>query len=189
MKNKISAALCHCVLETQFGQVAIVWSRHQGCVMIEGIVIPSPDLESSRILKQDYPDSQFSSCIEIDELAAQVFAYFSGEKIRFLLDNLRLDQCSLFQQQVLKACFKIPRGRISTYKNIAEQIGRPKAVRAVGTALAKNPFAIIIPCHRVVSSDLKTGGFYGGAGMKRALLELEGVEFDAFGRTCSDFLV
>lgn len=189
MGSMITESLFHYLFNTQFGQIAIVWLKRQGIPIIEGIVIPSPDLKTSRILKQDYPDSQFSSCVEVDELAAQISAYLSGEKIRFLLDNLHLDQCSPFQQQVLSACFSIPRGRVSTYRHIAEQIGKPKAARAVGTALAKNPFAIIIPCHRVVSSDLKIGGFYGGSKMKKALLELEGVEFDAFGRTIFDFLL
>lgn len=182
LMRKYNTALFHHLVDTQFGQIAIMWSRHQGCVMVDRILISRPDITAGQIVKQHYPDSLFSSCIEVDELAAQISAYLSGEKIRFLLDNLRIDQCSLFQQQVLRACFSIPRGRVSTYRHIAEQIGRSKAVRAAGTALARNPFPIIIPCHRVVSSDMSLGGYLGGLDMKRTLLELEGIEVDANGR-------
>ncbi|MBN2654603.1 MAG: methylated-DNA--[protein]-cysteine S-methyltransferase [Nitrospirae bacterium] len=164
-----------------------MWSRHQGCVMVDRILISRPDITAGQIVKQHYPDSLFSSCIEVDELAAQISAYLSGEKIRFLLDNLRLDQCSAFQQQVLKTNFDIPYGRVSTYQRIAECIGRPKAVRATGSALARNPFPIVIPCHRVVSSDLNLGGYLGGLDMKRTLLELEGIDFDAFSRVSQVF--
>lgn len=181
LMRKYNTVLFYYLFDTQFGQMAIVWSRHKGCAMIDRILISRPDIPAGQIVKQHYPDSLFSSCIEVDELAAQISAYLSGEKIRFLLDNLRLDQCSPFQQQVLRACFSISRGGVSTYGHIAEQIGRPKAVRAVGTALARNPFPIVIPCHRVLSSDMSLGGYLGGLKMKRALLELEGVEFDVNG--------
>jgi len=87
----------------------------------------------------------------------------------------RIDHCSKFQQKVLRAASAIPRGKISTYQRIAKQIGKPKAVRAVGRALANNPFPLIIPCHRVIRSDGSLGGYQGGLKMKRALLKKEGV--------------
>jgi|GEM_PF-513067 methylated-DNA-[protein]-cysteine S-methyltransferase len=65
----------------------------------------------------------------------------------------RLDDKTIFEKTVLMAVLKIPKGKVSTYKRIAEIIGRPKAFRAVGNALHKNPFAPIIPCHRIVRSD------------------------------------
>jgi methylated-DNA-[protein]-cysteine S-methyltransferase len=64
-------------------------------------------------------------------------------------------------------------------------LGKPSAARAVGRALATNPFPIIIPCHRAVRSDGSLGGYQGGLAMKRALLEMEGVEFDARGRVAT----
>ena len=66
---------------------------------------------------------------------------------------------------------------MSTYGRLAGQLGLSKASRAVGNSLARNPFPIVIPCHRAVRSDGELGGYQGGAGMKRALLEMEGIEF------------
>jgi len=80
-----------------------------------------------------------------------------------------------FERAVLVATFKIPKGKVSTYKGIAEKIGRPRAYRAVGNALHKNPLAPIVPCHRVVKSDGRFGGEKEGAESRRSLLEKEGI--------------
>jgi methylated-DNA-[protein]-cysteine S-methyltransferase len=71
---------------------------------------------------------------------------------------------------------------VSTYQRIAKYLGNAKGARAVGSALAGNPFPIIIPCHRAIRSDGTLGGYQGGLEMKRRLLEMEGVMFDALGR-------
>ena len=115
-------------------------------------------------------------------VADQVVAFLAGEDIRFSLDIARLDLCSTFQQKVLRAEYGIPRGRVSTYQRIARHLGNPNGARAVGAALAHNPFPIIIPCHRAIRSDGTLGGYQGGLGMKRALLAMEGVRFDSKGR-------
>jgi len=78
-----------------------------------------------------------------------------------------------FQQAVWKACLRIPEGQTRTYKWIAEQIGRPGAVRAVGSALGKNPFAPVVPCHRVIKSDGSLGGFSAPGGLKAKLALLK----------------
>jgi len=83
-----------------------------------------------------------------------------------------------FERAVLVATFKIPEGKVSTYKRIAEKVGEPHAYRAVGNALHKNPLAPIVPCHRVVRSDGGLGGFGGGIESKRKLLEEEGIRFE-----------
>ncbi|MBP7527171.1 MAG: MGMT family protein [Syntrophorhabdaceae bacterium] len=101
----------------------------------------------------------------------------AGEDIRFPLDAIRLDLCPAFQQRVLHAEHAIPRGSVSTYGLIARRLNNPNGARAVGSALATNPFPIVIPCHRAIRSDGDLGGFQGGLAMKRALLEMEGVEF------------
>ncbi|MEA3339092.1 MAG: MGMT family protein, partial [Chloroflexota bacterium] len=79
-----------------------------------------------------------------------------------------------------------PRGWVSTYGRIAKSLGNPRAARAVGNALARNPFPIIIPCHRTIRADGRLGGFRGGVEMKRALLEMEGVEVDDVGKALTD---
>lgn len=80
-----------------------------------------------------------------------------------------------FQQAVWKACMRIPEGETRSYKWIAEQIGKPGAARAVGAALGRNPFAPLVPCHRVIKSDGTLGGFSapGGLKAKAKLLEKE----------------
>jgi methylated-DNA-[protein]-cysteine S-methyltransferase len=88
-----------------------------------------------------------------------------------------MDLCSAFQQKVLHAEHAIPRGRVSTYRLIARRLGDANAARAVGTALATNPFPIVIPCHRAIRSDGALGGFQGGLKMKGALLRMEGIVF------------
>ena len=98
----------------------------------------------------------------------------NGHDVEFELGITRLDSCLLFQQEVLRAEYKIPRGCVTTYGLIADQIGRPGAARAVGNALAANPFPIIVPCHRVLRSDMSVGGYQGGTDMKLRLLESEG---------------
>jgi O-6-methylguanine DNA methyltransferase len=81
----------------------------------------------------------------------------------------------IFAEAVWEATKKIPRGKVATYALIARAIKNPKAARAVGNALNKNPYAPIVPCHRVVRSDGSVGGFASGSKKKIALLTKEGV--------------
>jgi methylated-DNA-[protein]-cysteine S-methyltransferase len=83
-----------------------------------------------------------------------------------------------FEKAVLVATFRIPKGKVSTYKRIAKKIGRPHAYRAVGNALHKNPLAPIVPCHRVVRSDGGFGGPKGGADSRRTSVEREGIPIE-----------
>ena len=85
-----------------------------------------------------------------------------------MLEVLDKNGLTDFQKKVLLETLKIPRGQTRTYKQIASRIGHPKAYRAVGTALKRNPIPIIIPCHRVIKSD-GTLGNYSGEGTKRKL--------------------
>ncbi|MCE5295034.1 MAG: MGMT family protein, partial [Chlamydiales bacterium] len=78
-----------------------------------------------------------------------------------------------FQEDVWRALKEIPYGKTWTYKDIAEKIGRPKAVRAVGAAIGRNPISIIIPCHRVIATTGKLQGFAGGLDRKQTLLDIE----------------
>lgn len=82
-----------------------------------------------------------------------------------------------FEKRVYAAVVKIPRGEVRSYKWVAAKIGSPKAFRAVGNALNKNPYIGIVPCHRVIKSDGFIGGFARGARRKRKMLIAEGVSF------------
>jgi methylated-DNA-[protein]-cysteine S-methyltransferase len=108
--------------------------------------------------------------------AEQLQAYFAGERTGFDVE-LDLSQLTPFQLSVLQAARRIPAGSVWTYGQVARSIGKPKASRAVGQALGRNPVPIVIPCHRVVASDGSLGGYSGGGGLdsKRWLLHLEGV--------------
>jgi methylated-DNA-[protein]-cysteine S-methyltransferase len=87
---------------------------------------------------------------------------------------------------VLYAEHQIPRGRVSTYRLIAEHLGIKNGARSVGNALATNPVPIIVPCHRAIRSDHYLGGYQGGVEMKRTLLKNEGIPFDRAGRVICD---
>jgi len=80
---------------------------------------------------------------------------------------------TIFEKKVYAAVSKIPRGEVRSYKWVAAKIGRPKAYRAVGNALNKNPHIGIVPCHRVIRSDGTIGGFARGVALKRQLLKSE----------------
>jgi len=105
----------------------------------------------------------------------EITEYFAGRRARF---DLPVDWTRMppFQQEVLRQTSAIPQGQVWTYAQVAQSIGRPKAARAVGTALARNPVPIIIPCHRVIGSDGAMHGYggHGGIETKRWLLRFEG---------------
>src|SRR6266545_8078967 len=108
-----------------------------------------------------------------DRLAGQVAEAIAGRsgRVRFDLAGL-----SPFEQEVLRKTLEIPRGEVRPYAWVAREIGRPRAVRAVGTALATNPIPVLIPCHRVVRSDGVIGNYgAGGPVAKRKILDAEGV--------------
>lgn len=106
---------------------------------------------------------------------AQFVAYFMGELQAFDLP-LDISLGTEFQQQVWRALQDIPYGETISYATLAKEIGNPKGYRAVAQANGRNPFSIIIPCHRVIASDGKLGGYTGGLDNKEYLLAIEGVE-------------
>ncbi|MEA2531548.1 MAG: methylated-DNA-[protein]-cysteine S-methyltransferase [Thermomicrobiales bacterium] len=107
-------------------------------------------------------------------VARQLREYFGGERDRFEVP-LDFSGVSPFTRSVLTATAEVPYGRLSTYRHIAQQVGRPSATRAVGNALGRNPIPVIVPCHRIVRSDASLGGYTGGLEIKERLLSLEGV--------------
>ncbi|MDO8490467.1 MAG: methylated-DNA--[protein]-cysteine S-methyltransferase [Dehalococcoidia bacterium] len=105
-------------------------------------------------------------------LMAQLRDYLSGEKVAF---DRRFDlgRCSDFRRSVLEAVSRIPYGETRSYADVAREVGRLGAARAVGRVMATNPLPLVIPCHRVVASDGSLCGFGGGLEMKKALLDME----------------
>jgi methylated-DNA-[protein]-cysteine S-methyltransferase len=107
----------------------------------------------------------------LPEVRTQLAEYFAGTRTEF---DLPLAQAGTeFQRAVWTALLKIPYGQTRTYGELAEQLGNPKAVRAVGLANGKNPISVIVPCHRVIGSSGDLTGYGGGIARKRHLLEFE----------------
>lgn len=109
----------------------------------------------------------------LKDCADQLQAYFAGTPVLF---NMALDLSSgtPFQQAVWHALRHIPSGQSQSYGGLARQLDNPKAVRAVGSAVGRNPVSIIVPCHRVLGTDGQLTGYAGGQWRKQALLQLEG---------------
>ena len=103
----------------------------------------------------------------------QLEAYFGGHLRQFDLP-LELSCGTVFQQSVWQALLRIPVGETTSYGEISRRIAKPLAIRAVGTAISRNPISIIVPCHRVVGADGSLTGYAGGLDRKLALLQLEG---------------
>jgi methylated-DNA-[protein]-cysteine S-methyltransferase len=129
-------------------------------------------------LLQRFPEAQEATASAAAERACDAIAsLLRGETCDLSAISLDMSSVPPFHRRVYDAARKIPRGTTTTYGSLAERIGAAGAARAVGQALARNPFAIIVPCHRVVASGGKTGGFSasGGVTTKLRLLVIEGV--------------
>ena len=112
------------------------------------------------------------------DAARQLAEFFSGKRQTFDLP-LDINGGTLFQQSVWLALLKIPYGQTTSYGSISRQIDNPAAVRAVGSAVGRNPLSLIVPCHRVLGGDGSLTGYAGGLHRKTVLLELEGAALQA----------
>ncbi|GGZ98672.1 methylated-DNA--protein-cysteine methyltransferase [Arenicella chitinivorans] len=144
----------HDTLETPLGQILLA-ATAQGL--------------SSVVFTERVPDGRPNTIT--DRAKRQLRAYFDGDVRDF---SVPLDVAgTAFQKQVWRALATIEYGRTCAYRDIAEQIGNPKAVRAVGLANGKNPVAIIVPCHRVIGADGSLTGYASGVDRKAWLLKHE----------------
>ena len=151
----------YCYLDTPIGELLLAGDDDALCL------VGFPEGSMRRDPEPDwiYNEKPFSVARQ------QLTEYFAGERREFDLP-LKLDGTE-FQMSVLRALQQIPYGETTSYAEIAERIGRPKAVRAVGAANGRNPIPIIVPCHRVIGSHGDLTGFGGGLDTKEALLRLE----------------
>jgi AraC family transcriptional regulator of adaptative response/methylated-DNA-[protein]-cysteine methyltransferase len=161
---------------------ATVQSSYLGWVMVaatdRGIcaLILGDNPETLReLLWMKFPQAELrESDPEFSDMVAKVISFVESPRAEFALP---LDmQGTAFQQRVWMALRDIPAGSTISYRDLAGRIGRPKAVRAVATACAANPVAVIVPCHRVVRSDGNLGGYHWGIERKRALLDREAAQ-------------
>ena len=135
--------------------------------------------------------ARYPLAVEENQLTRQaadlLVRYFAGEAVTF---DLAVDRQGFtpFQLAVYEVVARIPYGRVKTYAEVAGEANRPRAARGVGTAMARNPLPVIIPCHRVVggSGDMTGYSAPGGVASKRLLLAMEGMAFDRSGKVSSD---
>jgi methylated-DNA-[protein]-cysteine S-methyltransferase len=154
---------------TDFGWVGIAASG-EGLL---GVTLPqATEADALQVLKERHgagePDDG-----QLDELKGRLVAYFRGQVVSFDGERLDMRRATEFQRAVWQATRAIPRRQTRTYGEIARQAGSPAAARAVGQAMAHNPWPIIVPCHRVLGHGGRLTGFGGGLEMKERLLQLE----------------
>lgn len=162
----------YAVFSTKWGYFGLAGS---GSVLLRThLPGPEPQTVKSRLLKglgsAEYEGAYLMSVQEM------ITAYFAGAYVNFDKDiTIWLDGLSLFSQRILTVCGNVKYGKTISYGQLAKKAGQPTAIRAVGAALAGNPLPLIIPCHRVIYSDGRTGGFSaaGGKRMKEKLLRHE----------------
>ena len=151
----------YCYLETPIGDLLLAGEEEALCL----IGFPQGSMRLEAESDWIFSEKPFAAARE------QLTAYFSGKRKTF--DLALRPTGTEFQLQVLDELQKIPYGTTVSYGDIANRIGRPKAVRAVGAANGRNPLPIIIPCHRVIGARGDLTGFGGGIPTKKALLRLE----------------
>jgi methylated-DNA-[protein]-cysteine S-methyltransferase len=131
-----------------------------------------PDAEAERLARL-FGTRVLRSSRPTDEARRQLDEYFAGSRHEFDLD-VDLRPARDFGRAVLEELARVPYGELTTYGTLAAKAGRPRAARAVGTVMNRNPVPIVLPCHRVVGSTGSLVGYAGGLDRKRTLLELEG---------------
>ena len=175
------------LVKLSFGQAGLVWWPIKPPLLIR-VILPENNLPTRSVIKQCFPDARAKHDERIDDICRKLKEYDQGKDIKFSPHDFELYRWGDFYSRVWTEACNIPRGKVSTYGQVARRISSPKAARAVGTALAGNPLPIIVPCHRVIRADGTLSGFAGGttqAWIKRHLLEREGVAFDNRGRVAN----
>jgi methylated-DNA-[protein]-cysteine S-methyltransferase len=163
-------------------KIGIVWQLVKGSPKVERIFLPCRNGELSVKIESEYYKVNIVARAMPNDVPRRIIKMFAGEESGFSLSGLNLSRLTNFSAKVLRHAYKIPRGKVTTYSGLAAKLGQPRAARAVGMALANNPFPIVIPCHRVVRADGSLGGFGGGLKMKKELLNREGVALNFQGQ-------
>jgi O-6-methylguanine DNA methyltransferase len=166
----MNKGLRYTTFNTRMGWVGILASA-KGLIRI---ATPQPSAEEAYDQLGNEVKQATESPDSFGDLVPRLTSYFSGGKVSFP-DPLDLSRATPFQRRVWEATRLIPYGETRSYGWVAEQIEQPKAARAVGQALSRNPLLIAIPCHRVLAHNGMLGGFTGGIEKKRQLLYLEDV--------------
>lgn len=168
--EELFGTLSYLVFATPIGQIGLV-GGDEG--LVEVVIKPS-SAEVQAVIATRFSRAREQACPCLIRARTQLEEYFSGERTGF---DVKLDQrgLSAFQRLVLQSLQDLPFGDVTTYGALAQRVGSPRAARAVGSVMASNPFAILVPCHRVLASNGRLGGYSGGEGAttKAWLLEFE----------------
>jgi O-6-methylguanine DNA methyltransferase len=174
-KNRIHNLVSCAVFKTSIGWCGLVMARGKVRRFSIGYALPRQLKRHIRNALGD--DICFKHSAAMKMIIQKLRLYCSGQKVS--LSRVPMDWSSLtpFERKVLRAAARIPYGSVATYGGLARKIGSPRSARAVGNALAKNPFPLFVPCHRIIKGDGSIGGFSGIAGvpLKKRLLRLEGI--------------
>lgn len=163
----------YALFDTAFGRAGIAW----GAAGVRAVSFPSTEDETRRhILRRAKGADEASPPGEIKSLIADMTALFRGERRDLSPAQLDLEGIGDFERGVYAQTRAVPPGETTTYGAIAKALGDPALAQRVGQALGRNPFPVIVPCHRVIGADGRMTGFSapGGAAAKLRLLKLEG---------------
>jgi methylated-DNA-[protein]-cysteine S-methyltransferase len=174
------------LIPSTIGNIGLV--RRMDEKLLQRIFLPQKGVSMRELIRESFPDAVPEKGGE-DELCRQLRSFLSGAKVDFSLGELDFTGIGGFARRVLMADYEIPRGRVMTYGGLAAKLGVPGGARAVGNVMARNPFPLVIPCHRVVGSGGSLHGFGGGLPMKRAFLAMEGVAFDREDRVLPGYII
>jgi len=172
---------------SRFGPILLIWRPSAVGARVVAVILPGGAGGPDEALRERFPGARPDAHPVMDHMAHEIGRFLEGDPVTFTLELLDLEVCTPFQRRVLPVEFQVPRGRVTTYGRLADRIAAPGAARAVGRALARNPFPLIIPCHRCIRESGHLGGFRGGLTMKRALLEMEGIVFDHMGKVPREY--
>jgi methylated-DNA-[protein]-cysteine S-methyltransferase len=185
---KTGFSFAYALIPSPFGEIGLVRRHEGGRFQIKRVFLPQGGVPTLERIREEFPGA-LPAGGDKGEVSAQIRAFLAGEIVDFSIAGLNFEGFGGFARRVLLADCEIPRGRVMTYGGLAAKLGLPGGARAIGNALARNPFPIVIPCHRVIRNDGSLGGFGGGLPMKRTLLEMEGVVFDARGRVLPEHIL
>lgn len=162
------------LFDSPIGRCAVAWEGDR----IVGLQLPEAS-DSSALARLDRRFRALALAEPpqaIAALIARIVAHLGGTRVDYSLVPLALDRVGAFEASVYRAALAIPWGETRTYGALASGLGDPGAAQAIGRALGRNPWPIVVPCHRVTAADGRTGGFSapGGAATKLRLLEIEG---------------
>lgn len=151
------------VMGTPVGDIVLIADNKNLC----SIYWPNQEPDKKKFLNLERKDHSKV----LRTVVKQLYQYFEGKRVVFDLPIKMVG--TTFQRKVWDALTTIKFGETASYRDIAKKVGNPKAARAVGAAIGKNPISIIIPCHRVIGANGKLTGFAGGVVAKELLLDLE----------------